>query len=121
MVQKASTGRHSEYIVFTDPGRLVEHLKGIMVIEIIHPPAVAFSKLAVLLLYLKAFTNKTTRLITWLTIYVVIGTWFSYTIAIMFQCRPFTFNWDKSIPGGTCFNVMSFSESSSVPNIVTGT
>jgi hypothetical protein len=121
MVQKASTGRHSEYIAFTDPGRLVEHFKGIMVIEIIHPPAVAFSKLAVLLLYLKAFTSKTTRLITWLTIYVVIGTWFSYTIAIMFQCRPFAFNWDKSIPGGTCFNVMSFSESSSVPNIVTGT
>ncbi|KAF2798255.1 hypothetical protein K505DRAFT_189223, partial [Melanomma pulvis-pyrius CBS 109.77] len=119
MVQKAGTGRHQEYIALTDPGKIAEHFKGIMVIEIIHPPAVAFSKLSVLLLYLKVFTSRTTRLMTWVVIYLVIGTWFTYTVAIMFQCRPFAYNWDKSIQGGRCINIYVFSQSSSVPNIVT--
>lgn len=39
-------------------------------------------------------------------------------MAAAFQCQPFAFNWDKSIPGGKCFDVTSFALSSSVPNIV---
>lgn len=37
----------------------------------------------------------------------------------MFQCIPFAFNWDKTIPNGTCFDVQFFANSSSVPNIAT--
>ncbi|KAF2707388.1 hypothetical protein K504DRAFT_504558 [Pleomassaria siparia CBS 279.74] len=118
MVQIAGTGHHQDYVIQMDPEMLVVHYKGIMVIELVHPSAVAFSKLAVLLLYLKVFTGKTTRLITWIVIYIVIGTWVSFTIAIVFQCRPFAFNWDKTIPSGVCFNIMAFSKSGSVPNII---
>ena len=119
MVKKAGTGRHMDYILMTDPGKISEHFKGIMVIEVLHLPAVAFPKLCVVLLYLRVITNKYARMVTWALIYIIAATWVSYTIATMFQCRPFAFNWDKSIPGGKCFNIYTFSQSSSVPNIVT--
>jgi hypothetical protein len=52
-------------------------------------------------------------------LWVILATWVSYSIAVMFQCVPFAFNWDKTIPEGRCFNFALFSHSSSVPNIVT--
>ena len=100
MVEKAGTGRHQDYLLMTNPEKIPEHQKGVIVLEILHPPAVAFAKIAVLILYLKVFTNRTERLATWITVFLVLGTWFSYTIAILFQCQPFAFNWDKTIPGG---------------------
>ncbi|ORY12762.1 hypothetical protein BCR34DRAFT_482258 [Clohesyomyces aquaticus] len=119
MVKKAGTGRHMAYIQMTDSAKLPEHYKGIMIIEMLHLPAVAFSKLCVVVLYLRVFTNKYARMATWVLIYAIIATWLSYTVAACFQCTPFAFNWDKSIPNGRCFNVFIFSQSSSVPNIVT--
>lgn len=106
------------YVAAEDPLQINEYFKGILVQEILHLPAVAFPKLCVLALYLKVFTNKSARIATWVVVYLVAGTWIGYTIAACFQCRPFRFNWDKSIEG-VCFNVSVFSLSSSVPNIVT--
>ncbi|KAF2737957.1 hypothetical protein EJ04DRAFT_421307, partial [Polyplosphaeria fusca] len=119
MVLKAGTGRHMDYITLTDPGRIPEHFKGIIIIEILHLPAVAFPKLCVVLLYLRIFVNKWERRITWILLCIISTTWVSYTIAIMFQCVPFAYNWDKTIPKGRCFNFAIFSHSSSVPNIAT--
>ncbi|KAF2121791.1 hypothetical protein BDV96DRAFT_681862 [Lophiotrema nucula] len=119
MVKKAGTGRHTDYLAMTDPGKITEHYKGIMILEVLHLPAVAFPKICIVLLYLKVFTNKWARMATWSLLFVIIATWFSYFIAVMFQCMPFAFNWDKTISGGKCFNVNVFSQSSSVPNIVT--
>ncbi|KAF2260983.1 hypothetical protein CC78DRAFT_417648, partial [Lojkania enalia] len=126
MVKKAGTGRHLDYILMTDPGKarnlhisMIQHFKGIFVFEILHLPAVAFPKLCVVLLYLQVFTNKWARMATWALIYIIIATWISYTVAAMFQCIPFAFNWDKTVPNGRCFNIYIFSQSSSVPNIAT--
>lgn len=66
------------------------------------------------------FTNKYARLATWSLVYIVSGTWVAYTIATAFQCVPLAFKWDKTIPGGRCFDVTAFAVSSSVPNIVNG-
>lgn len=119
MVKKAGTGRHAAYIASTDPAKITEHFKGIMINEVLHLPAVAFPKLVVVILYLRVFTNKWARIATWVLIYTIAATWFSYTIAAVFQCQPFAFNWDKTIPNGKCFNVQAFAASSSVPNIAT--
>ncbi|KAF1843772.1 uncharacterized protein K460DRAFT_378830 [Cucurbitaria berberidis CBS 394.84] len=120
MVEKAGTGRHMALILSTDPAKIPEHFKGIMVQEVLHPAAVAFPKLTVVLLYLHILTNRYERFVAKLLIFLIFATWFSFTIAVMFQCKPFAFNWDKTIPGGKCFNVQFFSNSSSVPNIATG-
>lgn len=119
MVKKAGTGRHQNFIVMTDPGKITENYKGIMVNEVLHPAAVAMPKLCVVLLFLRVFTKKFERIAAWTLIAVIFSAWLSFTIATCFQCMPFAFNWDKSIPGGRCFNVVAFAYSSSVPNIVT--
>lgn len=119
MVEKAGTGRHMAYVLATDPAKISEHFKGIMIQEILHPAAVAFPKLTVVLLYLHILTNKYERTAAKLLVSVILATWVSFTVATMFQCMPFAFNWDKTIPGGSCFDVQFFANSSSVPNIVT--
>lgn len=119
MVKLANTGRHMAYIVTVDPARIPEHFKGIMISEVLHPAAVAFPKLLVVLLYLHILTNKFERIAAKILLALIFATWLAYTVAVMFQCMPFAFNWDKTIANGRCFNVEVYANSSSVPNIFT--
>jgi hypothetical protein len=119
MVEAAGTGRHMAYILSTDPGKIPEHFKGIMIQEVLHPAAVAFPKLTVVLLYLHILTLKWERIAAKTLAFLIFATWMSFSVAVVFQCMPFDFNWDKTIPDGKCFNVQFFANSSSVPNIVT--
>ncbi|PVI07049.1 hypothetical protein DM02DRAFT_581776 [Periconia macrospinosa] len=119
MVKETGLGRHLAYVMATDPGKLNGYLKGVFLNELVHPFAVAIPKICVVLLYLRVFTNKRERIAAKILIAVILATWVAFNIATMFQCIPLTFNWDKSIPGGTCFDAVLFSQSSSVPNIVT--
>jgi hypothetical protein len=119
MVKIAYTGRHLAYIVTVDPSKIPEHFKGIMISEVLHPAAVAFPKLLVVFLYLHILTNKYERIVAKALVVLITATWFSYTVAAMFQCTPFAFNWDKTVANGRCFNVQVYANSSSVPNIFT--
>lgn len=119
MVQVAETGRHMGYIVTHDPAKITEHFKGIMVLELLHPAAVAFPKLIVVLLYLHILTAKYERIAAKILVFLITATWLSFTVAALFQCMPFAFNWDKTVANGKCFNTQVFANSSSVPNIFT--
>ena len=119
MVEKAGTGRHMAFVLSADPAMISEHFKGIMIQEVLHPAAVAFPKLVVVLLYLHILTNKWERIAAKTLIFLIFATWLSFSVAVMFQCMPFDFNWDKTNPNGKCFNLQVFANSSSVPNIVT--
>jgi hypothetical protein len=119
MVKIGFTGRHMAYIVTVDPNKITEHFKGIMILELLHPAAVAFPKLLVVILYLHILTNKYERMAAKVLVVLILATWFSYTIAAMFQCTPFAFSYDKTVPNGKCFNVEAYANSSSVPNIFT--
>jgi hypothetical protein len=119
MAKIALTGRHQSYIVTIDPAKLPLHFKGIMVSELLHPAAVAFPKLLVVLLYLRIMTNKHERLAAKVLVVLISATWFAYSVAALFQCTPFAFNWDKMLAGGHCFDIQIFANSSSVPNIIT--
>ena len=118
MVNMADTGRHMAYIVSVDPNRVPEHFKGIVVLEFFHPAAVAFPKLLVVLMYLHILTNKCERMVAKGLLVFIGATWLSFTVAAMFQCTPFAFNWDKTVASGKCFNIQAFANSSSVPNIL---
>lgn len=39
--------------------------------------------------------------------------------AILFQCTPFEFNWDTTIPGGHCINIGQFALVTSILNVLT--
>lgn len=107
------------YVISTDPEKISEHFKCVMIQEVLHPAAVAFPKLTVVFLYLHILTKNCERIIAKALIFLISATWISYTVAAMFQCIPFAFNWDKAIPGGKCFNVQAYGSSSSIPNIIT--
>ncbi|CAI6338473.1 unnamed protein product [Periconia digitata] len=119
MVKKAGLGRHVAYNMATDAQNLEEHLIGVFCNELIHPFAVAIPKICVVLVYLRVFTGKGERMAAKILIGAIMTTCLAFTIALMFQCRPFKFNWDKTIPDGTCFDIVIFGQSSSIPNIVT--
>ncbi|KAL5371436.1 hypothetical protein PMIN06_012881 [Paraphaeosphaeria minitans] len=119
MVKKAGTGRHLAFNIERDPDGFTKHAKGIIVNEFLHPAAVAFSKLVVVILYLRVFTNKLERGIAWGLFAVIIATFISFFVATCLQCTPFSYSWDKSIPEGHCFDTLAFGYSSSVPNIAT--
>jgi hypothetical protein len=119
MVKLAYTGRHMAYVVTVDASKINTHFKGILYSEFLHLAAVALPKLLVILLYLHILTNKYERIAAKVLIALTFATWLSYTIAAMFQCTPFAFNWDKTVANGRCFNVELFANSSSVPNIFT--
>jgi hypothetical protein len=107
------------YVVTVDASKINTHFKGILYSEFLHLAAVALPKLLVILLYLHILTNKYERIAAKVLIILTFATWLSYTIAAMFQCTPFAFNWDKTVANGRCFNVELFANSSSVPNIFT--
>ncbi|KAF2685508.1 hypothetical protein K458DRAFT_13206 [Lentithecium fluviatile CBS 122367] len=119
MVKYTGTGRHTIKVLDEDPAKFTNYLKGVTANEFLHPAAVAFPKICVVLLFLRVFTNKYERMAAWGLIGVIFAAWLSFTVATMFQCVPFAFNWDKNIQGATCFNFRAFATSSSVPNIVT--
>ncbi|OAG02579.1 uncharacterized protein CC84DRAFT_1207476 [Paraphaeosphaeria sporulosa] len=119
MVKEAGTGRHLAFNIQRDPDSFTKHFKGIIVNEFLHPAAVAFPKLVVVILYLRVFTNKLERGVAWGLFGVIIATFISFFVATCVQCTPFAYSWDKSIPGGRCFDTVAFAYSSSVPNIVT--
>ncbi|CAE7210285.1 hypothetical protein P3342_012010 [Pyrenophora teres f. teres] len=119
MVEESGLGRHEDFLDSTDPGMIQKHYKGLLLQEFLHPSAVAFPKLAVAIIYLRILTNKYERFAAKVLIILIIATWISYTVAPVFQCTPFAFNWRSDIPGGRCFNFQLFAQSSSVPNIAT--
>jgi putative effector of murein hydrolase len=119
MVKLAMTGRHQAFIVTVDPDKITTHFKGIVITELLHPAAVAFPKLLVVLMYLHILTNRYERMAAKVLIGVILATWLSYSVAAVFQCSPIAFSWNKTLPMGKCFNVEVYANSSSVPNIFT--
>jgi hypothetical protein len=73
--------------------------------EALYYITVGLTKVAILFLYLRLAVEKTFRFICWATVAFVMATIVSCVVAGVFQCNPIPFAWDKTIPGGTCFNV----------------
>jgi hypothetical protein len=66
---------------------------------------VGTTKVAILFLYLRLIPQKGYRAVIWATMVFVVSTFVATVLAGLFQCSPISFAWDKTIQGGTCFNV----------------
>jgi len=73
--------------------------------EAVYYIVVGTTKVAILFLYLRLIPQKGYRLIIWATMVFVTLTFLVFVIVGLFQCSPINFAWDKTIVGGTCFNV----------------
>jgi hypothetical protein len=118
MVTEGGAGRHVEYLAINHPGKIMTFLKIRKVTEITYLVSVTSPKLAVLYLYQQVFSTPRYRKVILVTTGLIVAYFVACFIAIFAICRPFAFNWDQSIAGGRCANIMASYRYISIANIV---
>ena len=119
IVPLGGVGRHVSEVEKDDPALITGWAKGIFAVELIYLTSVALPKLSVLSFYLRIFTTRGSRIFAQAAIALFSVNWAAFMVACFFQCRPLAFWWDKTIEGGSCFNVQAFYRAMCVPNLFT--
>ncbi|PYH87956.1 putative integral membrane protein [Aspergillus ellipticus CBS 707.79] len=81
--------------------------------------SLACSKVSILLLYFRIFPVPWVLRSSQITIVIIICWAIATTLAAFLNCRPFAFNWDRSIPGGKCGDRVKSFTVMGVINLVT--
>lgn len=119
MVKIAGAGHHLIYLAETNPEAIVNWLKIQTGDELIYMSAVTLPRIAICILYLRIFTDRKVRMMTWIVIVIAFLHWFgSGILANFLLCRPYSYKWDKSIEGGWCGNTVAGYQFVSLPNII---
>ena len=63
---------------------------------------ITFTKISILLQYLKIFHTGKVRRICWILFGIVVAYGIWSVISAIFMCSPIAFFWNKSLPGGYC-------------------
>lgn len=109
MTKIAGVGHHEEWVTNTNPSQIVRWAQLVLVFEFLHFAGVALPKLAIIVFYIRVFNWKgRMRTICYTTMGLLVATWLGSVLAACLQCRPLAFWWDKTIQGGTCFDVQLF-------------
>lgn len=118
-VKYAGVGRHLAALEETDPAIVERYWKYLLAVSSYYFAVVAIPKLAILAFYLRVFSLKHYRIIVYILAGIVMATGIVCSIMALNLCRPFAYNWDRSISGGTCVNENAFYRWGSLPNIIT--
>ncbi|KAL8748563.1 MAG: hypothetical protein Q9184_007215, partial [Pyrenodesmia sp. 2 TL-2023] len=87
--------------------------------QVVYKIVVGFTKISILMLYLRIFTSKPFRLACYINLGFVAAFTFGSTIATILQCIPIQASWDKSVVDATCTNSAAFWYAFVVINIIT--
>ncbi|KAF2727232.1 hypothetical protein EJ04DRAFT_451713 [Polyplosphaeria fusca] len=113
-------GTHLLVLAIFNPARLVVWYKTQKAIEYLYLMAVSFPKLAIICLYLRLFGSERGLRCAALATGVLVSIIAIAGIFVSsFMCRPFAYNWNKTIPGGQCGQIETGYRMVSIPNIVT--
>ncbi|RYP20591.1 hypothetical protein DL767_009416 [Monosporascus sp. MG133] len=118
LVAVGGAGRHMAYWFLTNPDVITTYLEIQTAAEFIYVAACLCPKLSILVLYLRVFTERNVRILTWIVIGVAIAHAVANIIASFTICQPFEFKWNKTIDGH-CANVMASYRYVSIPHILT--
>ncbi|KAL3473782.1 hypothetical protein BJX99DRAFT_261039 [Aspergillus californicus] len=99
-------GRPTPVVMDEDPQQVVTFLKLLYILDWFYVPSNAMSRVSVVALYLRIFTDKIYRGACWLI------------IAAQLECFPLAHAWDRTIPGGACFNQVLWYKLSNIPNVI---
>jgi hypothetical protein len=121
MVKNGGAGRHIEYLLLTDPNKIIYRTKLDKVLEYTYLTSVLFPKLAIVALYLRIFSDSGLfyRFTAYITAAIITITWVAGIFLASFICVPFAYYWDRQIPGGKCGDQMLAYRVISIPNVVT--
>ncbi|GAM88122.1 hypothetical protein ANO11243_061530 [Dothideomycetidae sp. 11243] len=111
----AGLGHHTVVLEDTDPEKVAQWQKMLIVTPILYSAAICFAKLTILVFYARIFVTKFQRFATFAIMGFVIATAVADIIATGFQCVPLERFWNRKIPGH-CFNYNMFYRYGSLPN-----
>jgi len=91
-------------------------LKSIFALLQLLLPAYAFTRYSILALYLRVFTGRSIRLLSYFMIAFITAQWISFALASTLQCNPVSHYWDKTI-SGVCVDINKFNRSFTPVNV----
>ncbi|KAF2971587.1 hypothetical protein GQX73_g1923 [Xylaria multiplex] len=103
-VTQAGVGRHAAALALEDPDKITKYLLLLYLLFWFYVPSSMFSRVSVVVLYLRIFTDKWARAACWVVIAFLVSICIGNIITAQVACKPLAYTWDKSIPGGTCIN-----------------
>lgn len=119
MTQVGGVGRHVAFNQVAQPRALVGWAQCILAFEMVYFISVALPKLSIICLYLRIFNWRgALRNMALVLFALTAATSLSLFGAACFQCRPLAFWWDRTIPGGSCFDVQTFFHAQALPGAV---
>lgn len=119
MVRVGGVGRHIEFVEENEPALLAGWAKSILAFELVYFTSVALPKLGIICLYLRIFNWKgamKTAALVLFTLTAMLSV--SLVVSACFQCIPLAYWWDRTIPGGSCFDVQGFFHAQAVPGAI---
>lgn len=117
-VTQAGLGRHTVAVVMEDPNKVTKYLLLLYLLDWFYVPSNMLSRISVVILYLRIFTDKWARAACWGVMGFLIANCLATVIAAQLECTPLAFTWDKSIQGGKCFNQILWYQLTNFPNII---
>ena len=116
-MKRGGVGRHLQYV---PKQQRIQWLKTVYIATpSLYITSASLPKLAVICMYLKIFVDRYQRLCCW-TVAVILTVGPIVTVLfVAFQCTPTAYLWNKTIPGGHCFNQAHMFRYGSLPNIIT--
>jgi hypothetical protein len=81
--------------------------------------SLAAVKISLLLFYVRIFSIRKFRVAAYVVMTVVVMWWISVVLEEFLLCRPFAYNWDRSIENGVCGNVEAAYTAAGIINLCT--
>lgn len=120
MVKYGGVGRHMTALVLSgERDKIVVWAKCLLATGWLYLAAVTLPKLCVLVLYHRIFDMRRIRWSCYVLAVIMIANFLTGGIVGMVACRPISYLWDRTIPGGKCINVSMFFLWIGFPNIIT--
>lgn len=117
-VKFAGVGHHIPWLLVKDPASLRIWAKYLLALSFLYLGSVNLPKFSILLLYYKLFPTRKMRAMVKFMMVVLVLITIATIAGTSLVCRPFSANWDGSIPGN-CGNKKVLYIWASFPNIVT--
>ncbi|KAI4269949.1 MAG: hypothetical protein L6R38_007281 [Xanthoria sp. 2 TBL-2021] len=98
---KAGTGRH---MITLTLDQITSFVKTYQATQILFGCSITATKLSILFFYNRLFPYRTFYIVSLITGIASILWWIGLMLTAFLHCRPFAYNWDRSIPNGHCVN-----------------
>ncbi|CAG8904107.1 unnamed protein product [Penicillium egyptiacum] len=101
----------------TEP--IIKLLQLIIPLQFLWVLSLSCTKISILFLYLSIFPVTWVVRVSWATMALIVGWTIGTILAGCLICRPFAFNWDQTIPGGSCGNQVTSFKVTGIINLIT--